>query len=72
MVLVVVITAGALIVVAALLGAAAIGTSWALVGLMAVHLATTTVVFVVVVYVIFGHVRLPQRRGRALQPRRNP
>ena len=72
MVLVVVITTGALIVVAALLGAAAIGTPWALAALMAVHLATTTVVFVVVVYVLFGRLRLPQRRDRVLRPRRHP
>jgi hypothetical protein len=71
MVLVVVITAGALVVVGALLAAAAIGTPWALAAVVAVHLVTTAVVFVVVVYVIFGRVPLPQRHGRGLRARRS-
>ena len=71
MVLVVVITAGALVVVAALLAAAAIGTPWALAAVMGVHLVTTTAVFAVVAYVIFGRVPLPQRHGRALRARQS-
>lgn len=59
MVLIVVITGGALIVVTALWAAAAIDTSWALAAVMAVHLATTTVVFAVVAYVIFGRAPVP-------------
>jgi hypothetical protein len=71
MVLVVVITAGALVVVAALLAAAAIDTPWALAAVMAVHLVTTTVVFAVVAYVIFGRVPLPHRHGRARRATRS-
>jgi hypothetical protein len=59
MILIVAITVGALLVVIALWAAAAIGTRWALVAVVGVHLATTAVVFEVVAYVIFGRAVLP-------------
>jgi hypothetical protein len=61
MVLIVVITVSALVVVAALWGAAAVGTWWALVIAMGVHLGTTVVVFATVAFVVTGHAPLPRR-----------
>jgi hypothetical protein len=64
MALIVVTAVSALVVVAALWGAAAIDTWWALVVAMGVHLVTTVIVFLTVAYVLTGHPHLPRRTRR--------
>lgn len=55
MVLLAMFTIAPLVMVGALWGAAAIGTWWALVILMALHLTTTALIFEGVVFVMSGH-----------------
>lgn len=65
MVLLAMFTIAPLVMVGALWGAAAIGTWWALVILMALHLTTTALIFEGVIFVMSGHALLLRRHAQA-------